>query len=317
MTQGHKNENASVWILAGGAIKSMRSVLHVMEDGDVNIVALDTATKNAMAAGIASKPYFHKFENCDGSGGQKDENFALIKTQLPTILAKPEVIISKILNIVVTSLGGGSGSSILNHLVRYFLDNGLPFVIIGIESDEDATKVATTAKTLAVLRNTTAEYPSDTVIKSVKVEGNSYEQANTEIVTLTLLLTRLATNVFNSLDRADIKAWLNPTYTLRDPEAEGMLLELKVCGEDFELTDQETALAIVKDGFRIKSKGKGVTQAEIDPKQEGLFENSDLPTVLVVYSGTFDQTIAAGLSVGRSTAVPRKKVKREDIGLSA
>ena len=149
-TSEHKSPNKVVIYGCGGAgVNQARKFESLYKQGVIgyaNIVPvyIDTSdSNNVKDPEIADRAY--RYEKIEGSGGLRSEHVDLISDSVNEILKlhRPGD-----LNIVISSLSGGSGSVIAPCLVSELLARNLNVVVIGIGSSETEIRVKNSINTI-------------------------------------------------------------------------------------------------------------------------------------------------------------------------
>lgn len=188
---------------------------------DTKVVFIDTSTSNLSRVDDASQKYL--FEGLDGSGKIRKENHAVITERVHDILLQHP---SGDVNVVISSIAGGSGSVIAPVLVSELLARGENVIVLSIASTDSKIEIDNSIKTLK-------SYESIAKLRSVPVVMLHYQNSsetprdkvNAAAVGDTVRIAALYSGKNIELDSADLKNWNNYTRVVQDSTAK--LVSLK------------------------------------------------------------------------------------------
>lgn len=174
-----------------------------IKDLDVDVCYIDTSDSN-----LKSVDMDHVFLVPEISGAGKDRSLTYEKfkdiVEEVLIQFKP----SDVLNIVVSSLSGGSGSIIAPLITKELISNGQNVIVIGIDSRQSLIELNNSVKTLKTYKSF-----SDVTGKCVSlfyVENHNRKEADQRAIQfinlLTLLIDKQNTDEF---DVTDLRNFIN------------------------------------------------------------------------------------------------------------
>lgn len=168
-----------------------------INDLDCDIFYIDTSTSNLK--GIKSDNVF-LLENIDGAGKDRSKTYEHFKhiAEDVTIKFKP----SNSLNVVISSLSGGSGSIIAPLVAKELIQKGLNTIVIAVDSKHSVKELDNCIKTFKTYKSI-----SDTVKKSVSifyVENSVRKESDQKVIwfitLLSLLMNKQHTEEFDTTD---------------------------------------------------------------------------------------------------------------------
>lgn len=172
---------------------------------DVEIVLVDTSDSNLNPTNDGDNVYL--FKGIDGGGKVRRDVHSVAAPKAREILERFQ---PGDFNVVVSSLGGGSGSVIAPHLLREIINLDKLCVAVGITNNDSKIEVNNTANTFA-----TYEAISETIGRPVVLAPfhnktpDKFDEVNLLVSHLLLQLTILASRQNAQLDTADLTNWLN------------------------------------------------------------------------------------------------------------
>lgn len=231
----NEKKNAISIYACGGAACNIAVQLEQTLGSDVragfavaDIVYIDTSKSNL--AGVSKDAKTYLFEGLDGSGKIRRENYTLISESIFDILLKhpPENI-----SIVISSLAGGSGSTIAPALVSELLSREKLVVAIGITSTDSRIEIDNCIKTLK-------SYEAIANLRKLPVVMLSYNNCketprgtvNEAVVADTVRLSALFSGQNSELDSSDLRNWLQ--YTRVIDRVEPKLVSMKFADQAFD-----------------------------------------------------------------------------------
>lgn len=172
-------------------------------DLDIQVNFIDTSESNLKA--IKSQDIF-LVEDMDGAGKHRATTYNKFKDIAEDVLIKLKP--SNTLNVVVSSLSGGSGSILAPMITKQLIETGLNTIAIGIDSKNSLIELDNTIKTLKTYKSI-----SDTVKKAISlyyIENTIRRKADEEAINfinlLALLIDKYNTEEF---DTSDLKNFIN------------------------------------------------------------------------------------------------------------
>ncbi len=205
-----------------------------IKDLNIDTVYVDTSDSNLK--GIDPADIFIA-EGMDGAGKYRMDTFETFKEISGDVLIQHQP--SRTLNVVLSSLSGGSGSVIAPLVVKELLSQGHPVLVIGVESRNSVIEQENTVKTLKSYKGI-----ADTTRKSVSmffVEGGNRVDADKTVVHfINLLMIMTDRSNTDEFDTADLKNFLSFEKVTSSPPTVGFI-ELNQ-NEDF-MVDKGTAVA--------------------------------------------------------------------------
>lgn len=198
----------------GGTGTNIAKQIH---DLDVEINYIDTSKSNMR--NLKSDNVF-VLENIDGAGKDRSKTFEHFKDIAEDVLIRFKP--SNSLNIVISSLSGGSGSVLSPLIVKELLNKGLNTVVIGVNSKHSVKEMDNTIKTLKTFKSI-----SNVTKKPVSlyyIENDNREKADKEaIYFLNMLLLLMDKNNTEELDVSDVDHFLNYTKVTANSPSVGVI----------------------------------------------------------------------------------------------
>lgn len=204
-----RRRNSIKLYCAGGAGANIGKRFENLRDtndvgfGKVEMVYMDTSDSNLKSAHIPQEAIY-LFPNMDGSGGERAENHEEIASRTLEILQlhKPAD-----LNIVISSLAGGSGSVIAPYLAKELAAKGQAVIVIGI-SNTATTKWTRNSKNTILSYESFASRNRAGMVLALFDNDKGRTVADEEIYTLITSLTVLFSGQNEELDSKDLYNFL-------------------------------------------------------------------------------------------------------------
>lgn len=170
-----------------------------------DVYYVDTSVSNMRTVSL-NPDQVYLFENVDGSGGERGENYAEIKKLTPSILQKfkPHTF-----NIVVSSAGGGSGGVINGCLVAELLKRGENVVSIVVGSVDSLKQIENTINTLKSFDGIARAQSKPAVVHYLENEwGKPRAETDNMVMSALCALIALFSGHNDELDSTDLRKWL-------------------------------------------------------------------------------------------------------------
>jgi len=179
---------------AGGA---SGNICKQITDLDVNVSFIDTSNSNLKDV---NDEYKFIIPGADGAGKDRSISYEVFKPYLDDILIRFKP--SNQLNIVVSSLGGGSGSVLGPMIARELIKNNYNTIVVGIDSKHSLKELDNTVKTLKTYKSFADS--SNRCISLFYIENNSRKEADQQVIRfinlMSLLIDKYNTSEFDSAD---------------------------------------------------------------------------------------------------------------------
>lgn len=205
----------------------------LIKDMDVNIVYVDTSLSNLKSV---NSPNIFLVETMDGAGKNRAIAYDGFKDVSEDVLLKFKP--SEQLNIVISSLSGGSGSVLAPLVTKELLSRGHSVIVIGVESRHSVIELKNTVKTLKSFKSI-----SDNAKKPVSlyyVENNNRTDADRQAIHFINLLSLLTDKkVTEEFDNSDLKSFL---YFDKVTDNDPTTAILEVGHNDKSLVDKGTSI---------------------------------------------------------------------------
>lgn len=187
----------------------------------LQVVYIDTSRANARKD--VDEADFYYVEGLDGSGKIRSQNYREIAESAKDILLKfPPAD----LNIVISSLSGGSGATISPVLTSELLERGANVIVSGVASNDSRIEIENTVKTIKSFESIAKLRKLPVVMLYHENEGKSREEVNKAMQADVVSLAALFSRKHRELDSADLKNWLNyPKVTTVEPK----LVVMRMC----------------------------------------------------------------------------------------
>lgn len=171
---------------------------------DMEVVLIDTSESNLGPNGAANT---YLLKGLDGSGKIRKENHTQISRSALSILEKHQ---PGDLNIVVSSLGGGSGSVIAPVLTGALLEQGKMVVACGVVTQSSVIEIDNSIKTIQSYDSISRKQNKPIVLSIQKnTDGETFKKINEAVVSTILMLAVLYSRKNVGLDSADLRNWIN------------------------------------------------------------------------------------------------------------
>ena len=178
------------------------NLVRQIDNPNVTVNYVDTSVSNLK--NVRSDNVF-LVEGMDGAGKHRATAFENFKDVCEDVLLKFPP--SDKLNVVVSSLSGGSGGILNSLLTRELVKRNLPVIVIGIDSKSSVIELSNTLKTLQTFKSF-----SDSLKKPISIfhiENTSRKDADRQALTfitlMSLLVDKTATDEF---DTSDLKSFI-------------------------------------------------------------------------------------------------------------
>ena len=205
----------------------------LIKDMDVNIVYVDTSLSNLKSV---NSPNIFLVETMDGAGKNRSIAYDGFKDVSEDVLLKFKP--SEQLNIVISSLAGGSGSILSPLVTKELLSRGHSVIVIGIESRHSVIEPKNTVKTLKSFKSI-----SDNAKKPVSlyyVENSNRTDGDRQAIQFINLLSLLTDKkVTEEFDNSDLKSFL---YFDKVTDNDPTTAILEVGHNDKSLVDKGTSI---------------------------------------------------------------------------
>ncbi|EKD89554.1 MAG: hypothetical protein ACD_33C00045G0021 [uncultured bacterium] len=167
------------------------------------VVFIDTSVSNLKSL---KSPNIFMIDDMDGAGKHRGTTYDNFKDVSDDVIIKFKP--SDSLNIVISSLSGGSGSVIAPMITKSLLDAGKNTIVIGINSKHSVIELNNTIKTLKTYKSI-----SDLTGKSIclaYVENTTREEADDRSTWIINLLSILANkDITEEFDTSDLSNFIN------------------------------------------------------------------------------------------------------------
>lgn len=167
-------------------------------------VYIDTSRSN-LRNKQASQDFTYLIEGLDGSGYVRAQNHEPIQDAINPILHKFK---PGYLNIVISSLSGGSGSVIAPELVSELLARDENVIVIGIGSSESAIETENTLKSLKSYARIAEQRDNPVVMEFIDNAVCGRKEADEIAYATFAKLSSLFSGQHHELDSADLRNWL-------------------------------------------------------------------------------------------------------------
>ena len=185
--------NIVIWSCGGCGTNVAKQIA----DLDVEVNYIDTSTSNLK--GVKSDNIF-VLENIDGAGKDRSKTYEHFKDVVEDVLIKFKP--SQSLNVVVSSLSGGSGSIIAPLVTKELIRNGHNTIVIAIDSKHSVKELDNTIKAFKTYKSI-----SDGIKKAISIfyiENSNRKESDNKAVwfinLLSLLVNKQHTEEFDTTD---------------------------------------------------------------------------------------------------------------------
>lgn len=282
-----------VCYMAGGTAVNISKVLaeqfkklDLAPAAQIEVVLIDTSDSN-LVNGASDKIYLLK--GLDGSGKLRAENHPAISRAILGILDAHQ---PGDLNIVVSSLGGGSGSVIAPALAGALLAQDKLVIGMGVTNTDSAIEVTNSVKTIKSYESIAKKIGKPIVLSLFKNSAaDSFQKINEAIVSNIIMLSVLASRKNIGLDSADLRNWLYYNRVSKAP-IKAMTLDI-THSESVELPEGAhpiTTATLAREGASTRLNWtpdyQCVGYVSTDGEKKG---NFDKPLHFTVCDGELDQ----------------------------
>ena len=180
---------------------------------EIDVCFIDTSDANLRKVGDAGKAFTYRVPGAsstdmvDGSGMKRTKNFPLIKPRAKEMLQafKPGDI-----NVVVSSISGGSGSVISPTLTNELLNRGLPTIVIMVGSTTTSIETKNSLETISGFEDISQARNAPVIaVYHENTKSTPQGTVNQRIRATIVLLAAIFSGENDRLDRADIENFLN------------------------------------------------------------------------------------------------------------
>ena len=234
---------------------------------EYKVCYIDTSLSNIKYKDIDSKNY-SVIEGVDGSGKVRKENVAVINESIGKILLKHQ---PEMLNIIVATGEGGSGSVIMPLLHKELLSRGEMVVSIMIGGEDSAISTMNTMNTIKSLDAVARSVGKPVVCSYVhNLPGKPRSVADSLVKSYVAALAILGSGMNDEMDTSDIRNFLDYSkVTDLDPT----LVTLNITSDINEVTDDTVVAASI-----FKNKEHLLTLPVDTDYHTTMFNNFDLVT---------------------------------------
>lgn len=188
------------------------NIAKMIKDIDAEINFIDTSVSNLKSV---NSPNVFLVDAMDGAGKDRSVAYENFKDISGDVLLKYKP--SEQLNIVISSLGGGSGSVLGPMVTAKLIEQGKSVIVIGINSKSSVIELNNTMKTLKTYRAMSSNIAKP--ISMYYIENNSRVEADRQALHFINLLSLLTDKkVTEEFDNSDLKSFLYfDKVTANDP----------------------------------------------------------------------------------------------------
>lgn len=192
-----------------------------LSDLDIEVCYIDTSKSNLK--GIDDSKIFLT-SSTDGSGKDRSVSYEAFKPHIEDILIRFKP--SQQLNVVISSLSGGSGSVISPLITKELISNGYNTIVIAVDSKHSLKEIDNTVKTLKSYQAISSS--TKKTVAMYYIENNSRKDADQQAIyfinLLSLLVNKEHTSEFDTKDLHNFIEVSNvtdnkPTVTIIDVSA--------------------------------------------------------------------------------------------------
>ena len=207
--------NIAVWCCGGAGTNIGKQ----FPDLNADVYYLDTSTSNLK--GVAQESVF-LLEGIDGAGKDRAKTYKHFVDQnvAQDILIRFQA--STTLNVVISSLGGGSGSVCGPLLTKELLSRGLPTIAIVVDSDQSIKELDNSIKTLQTFKSI-----SDVTKRCVSLyyirNSDRRESDNSAIYFMSLLSLLVDKKRTEEFDNSDLLSFLEFSRVTDNDPSVGLL----------------------------------------------------------------------------------------------
>lgn len=188
------------------------NVAKQLTDLDIDVNMIDTSESNLKACGTNN---VFLVDGLDGAGKNRKISYDNFKDISSDVLIKFKP--SEQLNVVLSSVSGGSGSIIAPYLAKELIGQGFNTIVIGIESKKSLIEVDNASKTLQTYKSFSNNLKK--CLNLYYISNPSRKDADEEAIHfINLLAVLVDKNRTEEFDNADLTSFLNfNTVTDNDP----------------------------------------------------------------------------------------------------
>lgn len=191
--------NITVWSCGGCGT----NIAKQLNDLDIDINYIDTSTSNLK--GVKSDNIF-LIEDIDGAGKDRSKTYEYFKHIAEDVLIRFKP--SDNLNIVISSLSGGSGSVISPLVTKELIQKGYNTIVIGVDSRHSVKELDNSVKTLK-----TYKAISDSVNKAISlfyIENTNRKETDKQAIWFITMMSLLVNkNKTEEFDTSDLNSFIN------------------------------------------------------------------------------------------------------------
>ncbi len=191
----------NVRLYAAGGMGS--NVAKQLNNLDIDVCYIDTSMSNLKTV---SDSEIFLVPDIDGAGKDRRVSYEGFKDIVSDVLIKFKP--SNVLNIVISSLSGGSGSVVAPLLTKELISNGHNTIVIGVDSRHSAIEINNSIKTLKSYKAI-----SDSVKKCVNlyhIKNTKRSEADKEAINfINLLMTITNKHHTDEFDTTDLHNFIN------------------------------------------------------------------------------------------------------------
>lgn len=219
----------SIYACGGAGLNVTKAV----KDIDAEINFIDTSVSNLKSV---NSPNIFLVEGMDGAGKDRSVTYENFKDISGDVLLKYKP--SEQLNIVISSLSGGSGAVLSGMLTTRLLEQGKSVIVIGINSKHSVIELNNTMKSLKTFRAISSN--TGKPVSMYYIENSSRTDADRQALHFINLLSLLTDKkVTEEFDNSDLKSFLYfDKVTSNDPT----LSVLEVSPNDASMAQKGTSV---------------------------------------------------------------------------
>jgi hypothetical protein len=188
------------------AIKTMSASPDSMTGmANIELVLIDTSNANLTNANAKDSVYL--FKGIDGGGKHRGDIHPVVSPKAFEILEK---FPAGDMNVVISSLGGGSGSVIAPCIMRELLKQNKLALAVGITNNDSKIEVENTVDTMGSYEGLARTLKKCVVLAPFHNNNSAgFADVNTLVANLVMLLAVLSSRQNHGLDSADLVNWIN------------------------------------------------------------------------------------------------------------
>jgi len=179
------------------------NIANRLNNNQVNKFFIDTSKSNLKEHNTDS---LFILDNVDGAGKFRPKTYEHFKDIASDVLIKFKP--SETLNVVLSSLSGGSGSVIAPLITKELVSNGFNTIVIGVDSKHSAIELENTIKTLKTYRSVSSK--SNKSIALFYLSNTSREETDLNTLSfLNLLIAITKSEGTTEFDTTDLHNFIN------------------------------------------------------------------------------------------------------------